>query len=274
MRAGEHDPNCAEYYQALKFNHLTPDTNARNPKTMLSASGLVKRFAGFTAVDHATIEIKKGAITACVGPNGAGKSTLVGLLSGSLRPDSGCILLDGADVTSHPAWRRAGLGLRRTFQNMTGIGEMTVRENLELGMWRQRRSHAGAEAFAHTPDGIAELLGLEAHSHVALSRLPLGIQRKAGIGVAMIGNPSHLLLDEPLAGTESNERAMLLQVFRDLARLDLGIMWIEHDLASVRSAADFLVVVDKGRVIADGPVEAVINNPAVQSSYWGSATNA
>jgi branched-chain amino acid transport system ATP-binding protein len=241
---------------------------------MLCGSNLLKRFAGFIAVDRATVEITRGVITACVGPNGAGKSTLVSLISGSLPLDDGQITLDGVDVTTRSAWARAGLGLRRTFQNTTGIGEMSVLENLELGLWR-RRSGAQTpsvvtEGRSHRADEIVELLNLRPYLHEPLNRLPLGVQRKVGIGVAMIGNPLYLLLDEPLAGTEANDRAMLLEAFRELARLDLGLMWIEHDLASVRSTADVLIVVDKGQVIAHGPVESVVSDPIVQSAYWGS----
>lgn len=241
---------------------------------MLCASNLTKRFAGFTAVDGATVEIMSGVITACVGPNGAGKSTLVNLIAGSLASDEGQITLDGVDVTSCAAWARAGQGLRRTFQNTTGIGEMSVLDNLELGLWRQRsvaQKSAGSTAGkAHPTHEIVELLNLQPYRHELLNRLPLGVQRKVGIGVAMIGKPKYLLLDEPLAGTEADDRAMLLKVFRDLAKLDLGLMWIEHDLASVRSTADVLIVVDKGKVIAHGPVETVVSDPVVQSAYWGS----
>jgi ABC-type branched-subunit amino acid transport system ATPase component len=238
---------------------------------MLCGSNLVKRFAGFTAVDKATVEITRGTITACVGPNGAGKSTLVSLISGSLALDEGRITLDDVDVTSRSAWARAGLGLRRTFQNTTGIGEMSVVENLELGLWRRRSGEhdASAGGKSHRTDEIVDLLHLRPYLHQTLNRLPLGVQRKVGIGVAMIGNPMYLLLDEPLAGTEANDRTMLLKAFRDLARLDLGLMWIEHDLASVRSTADMLIVVDKGQVIAHGPVETVVSDPIVQEAYWG-----
>lgn len=241
---------------------------------MLRAHDLTKRFGGFTATDHVGLTIPRGSITACVGPNGAGKSTLVGLLSGALRADAGRITLDDDDVTALPAWARAGKGLRRTFQTTTGIGEMTVRENLELGAWRMGPDDTSADGRgAARPSGpfeVAKLLALEPHLDDVLSRLPLGIQRKVGIGVALIGRPSYLLLDEPLAGTGANDRSMLLAMFRDLAALDLGILWIEHDLASVRSTADALVVIDKGQAIAHGAVEAVVADPKVQAAYWGS----
>lgn len=239
---------------------------------MLCASNLTKRFGGFTAVDGATLEITRGVITACVGPNGAGKSTLVSLISGSLTPDEGRVTLDGIDITSCSAWERAGRGLRRTFQNTTGIGEMSVLENLELGLWRRRSAEqdSSVPTARHHTHEILELLNLQPYRNDILNRLPLGVQRKVGIGVAMIGNPMYLLLDEPLAGTGANDRTMLLKAFRDLARLDVGLMWIEHDLVSVRSTADFLMVVDKGQVIAHGPVEAVVADPIVQSAYWGS----
>ena len=241
---------------------------------MLRAANLTKNFAGFTAVDDATLEIVGGVITACVGPNGAGKSTLVNLIAGSLALDAGNITLDGVDITSRAAWARAGQGLRRTFQNTTGIGEMSVLENLELGLWRQRAAAqkivGNSSSWVQRAGEILELLKLQPYRNDLLNRLPLGVQRKVGIGVALIGNPKYLLLDEPLAGTEADDRTMLLNVFRDLATLDLGLMWIEHDLASVRSAADFLIVVDKGKVIARGPVETVVADPLVQSAYWGS----
>jgi branched-chain amino acid transport system ATP-binding protein len=238
---------------------------------MLTATNLIKRFSGFTVIDGASLEVPKGKITACVGPNGAGKSTLVGLLSGSIRPDAGTILLDGVEVTYRPAWFRAGEGLRRTFQNTTGIGEMTVRENLELGLWRARVSNQSTRAAASQLGDIAALLGLDAVIDATLYTLPLGVQRKVGIGAAMIGGSSYLLLDEPLAGTEAGDRTMLLELFRDLAGSGLGIMWIEHDLTSVRRTAEFLLVVDKGEVIARGEVEAVVADPKVQNAYWGSA---
>ncbi|MGE0501706.1 MAG: ABC transporter ATP-binding protein [Rhizobiaceae bacterium] len=233
---------------------------------MLIASNLTKRFAGFTVIDDASFSIPKGAITACVGPNGAGKSTLVNLLSGSLMPDTGAIALDDVEITQRPAWFRAGRGLRRTFQNTTGIGEMTVRQNLELGLWR-----TSASKGTSTVEEIVSLLVLDAVVDAPLNTLPLGVQRKVGIGVAVIGGSTYLLLDEPLAGTEAGDRAMLQDLFKDLAARGLGIMWIEHDLTSVRRTAEYLFVVDKGKVIASGAVEAVVADPRVQDAYWGSA---
>lgn len=235
---------------------------------MLTATNITKRFAGFTVIDNASFAVPKGAITACVGPNGAGKSTLVGLLAGSLLADGGVITLDEVEITSKPAWFRAGEGLRRTFQNTTGIGEMTVRQNLELGMWRGNASQRTASARL---EEIIAVLGLGSVIDIDLNRLSLGLQRKVGIGVAMIGGSSYLLLDEPLAGTEAGDRTMLQEVFRELAGRGLGIMWIEHDLASVRRTAQYLFVVDKGQVIATGEVEAVIADPRVQDAYWGSS---
>ena len=230
------------------------------PTAMLVAEGLTRRFGGLLALDDVSLTAQAGCITAIVGPNGAGKTTLFHCLAGSLRPDSGRVLLDGRDVTKLPPDARARRGLVPTFQQGSVFASLTVRENILIGAENRRRDslwHAligrsvpGAQQKA---DDVLERLDLTAWADTLAGDVPTGTIRLIEIGRAFAVGPRVLLLDEPLSGLGTAEARHALDLFSELAAAGLAVLMIEHDPRVVAKIADMVWVIDDGRVVASGP---------------------
>jgi branched-chain amino acid transport system ATP-binding protein len=230
------------------------------PAAMLVADGLTRRFGGLLALDNVSLTAQAGHITAIVGPNGAGKSTLLHCITGSLRPDSGRVLLDGRDVTKLPPDARARRGLVPTFQQGSAFASLTVRENILIGAENQRRDslwHAlvgrsvpGAQQKA---EDILKRLDLMPWADSLAGDVPTGTIRLIEIGRAFAVGPRVLLLDEPLSGLGTAEARHALDLFTELAAAGLAVVMIEHDPRVVAKFADMVWVIDEGRVAASGP---------------------
>jgi branched-chain amino acid transport system ATP-binding protein len=243
----------------------------------LEAIGLRKSFGALKVTDDVTLRLRPGARTALIGPNGAGKTTLVGLLSGTIRPDSGRIDLIGHDITAETPARRVKRGLVRTFQVSSLFAKLTLLENVFLAV----SENAGASRDLWRPAGrrrdlisraeaILERLHLGDQRRHLVTEVSYGVQRLLEIAIALALDPKVLLLDEPAAGIPAAEVAVLLDAVDSLPR-DIAVLMIEHDMHVVRRFATEVSVLVHGRVLMTGPPADVMASPDVRAVYLGSA---
>jgi branched-chain amino acid transport system ATP-binding protein len=241
--------------------------------TVLEAEALTRRFGGLTAVADVSLSIAVGELHAVIGPNGAGKSTLVNLLSGTLPPSSGRVLLGGEDVTGWPSWRLAQAGIGRSFQRTNVLREMSVFENVRLaaqaagfvpGIWLRRAARAAAPIEA----ARAALARVGLDRDGVAGTLSHGELRLLEIAMALATGPRVLLLDEPLAGMGPEEGEKVAALLRELAR-DHAVLLIEHDMDFVFAVADSMTVMVDGRVLEQGAPATIRASDAVREAYLG-----
>src|SRR5215468_7802839 len=233
---------------------------------LLRVENVSKRFGGMLALDRASFSAKAGGITALIGPNGAGKTTLFSIIAGSLPPSDGRIIYDGADVTGEPPHRRARRGIARTFQIVQPFAGLTVRENIAVGAHLSRPARANALAAAGEVArtvGLGELLDRPAASLTVAGRKRLELARALAIA------PRLLLLDEVLAGLNPSEIRDMVPVISAIRDRGVTIVMIEHVMQAVMSLAERVFVLSEGRVIAEGPPEAIAADPRVVEAYLG-----
>ncbi|MER1967726.1 ABC transporter ATP-binding protein [Castellaniella sp. GW247-6E4] len=242
---------------------------------MLRAEGLVKRFGGLAATDHASLAVRIGELHALIGPNGAGKTTLIHQLSGVLAPTEGSIHFAGREITRLPVHERARLGLVRSYQITSVFRRLSVLDNLALavlardggglGLWRPARAdHARYEAAAV----MAGRVGLSARQDRMAGTLSHGEQRQLEIGLALALRPRLLLLDEPLAGMGPDESERMVALLQGL-RGEVSMLLVEHDMDAVFRLADRISTLVSGRVIATGTPDEIHAHPDVQRAYLG-----
>jgi branched-chain amino acid transport system ATP-binding protein len=232
----------------------------------LEVTGVVKRFGGVTALAGVDLALDDGEILGLIGPNGSGKTTLVNCISGALAIDEGEIALAGRPISRAGRVRRARAGIARTFQNLRLFRDLTVRENVAVGVNATRRARRAA------PDVEALLarLRLTDCSREVVSSLPYGRQRRVEIARALAGSPTVLLLDEPAAGLNDSETGELLALLREIRTQDgCSLVVIDHDMNLVIEVSDRVQVLDGGRVIYDGPPREALKQPHVVEAYLG-----
>ena len=248
---------------------------------LLETRALNRRFGGLQAVCDASIAVKAGSITALIGPNGAGKSTLFSLIAGSLRPDSGRVTFDGADITGFPPHAVAALGVGRTFQTTRLFGHMTVLENVMVG--RHIRSRAGFLAgmlnlpstwreereIARGAAAVLDTLQLSVYAHESAGSLAFGVQRLVELARALAAAPRLLLLDEPAAGLNMHETAALGALIAKIRSGGVTVLVVEHDMSLVMDVSDEVIVLDQGRVLVTGTPVQIQKNPDVIRIYLG-----
>lgn len=242
------------------------------------------RFGGVTALDAVTMELLEGELVALIGPNGAGKTTLFNVLSGIQRPAAGDIIYRNQSISLLDPTERARLGVGRTFQTPQAFGSLTVLDNLLLPGWLPRFGGVLADliplpgagraqrAARDRARGVAAFLGVEDTLERYPSELPLGKRRLIELARALCAEPRLLLLDEPASGLDADETerfAELLLRVRDVFRLTL--LLVEHDMQLVLSIADYLYVLNFGKLLAQGAPNDVVSNPAVVAAYLGGA---
>ncbi|TCK30724.1 amino acid/amide ABC transporter ATP-binding protein 1 (HAAT family) [Ancylobacter aquaticus] len=245
---------------------------------VLEVSALTKHYGGVHALDGVSFSIARGELLALIGPNGAGKSTCFNIVNGQIRPDSGRVRLAGRDITGLAPRHIARLGVGRTFQVATVFASMTVLENVQMaliaargqvfGLWTAARHRGHGDALA-----LLEQTGLAAFAARPAATLAYGDVKRLELAMALAGDPALLLMDEPTAGMSSDERQAMIALVRQLTRArGLAVLFTEHAMDVVFGHADRVVVLARGRLIADGSVEAVRDDPAVRAVYLGGAS--
>ncbi len=230
-------------------------------KEILSTEGVVKRFAGFTALNGVSLSFNQLETTFIIGPNGAGKTTFINVASGKLRPDNGRVVFDGTDISGYSPHARVRRGINRTFQIPNLFKNLTVRQNLLVAAsWREEGSRAVEEVM-----NTLKLLGW---AETEVSKLPHGTLRMIELGMAMVTRPKLAFLDEPTAGLNPEEKAHTMGVLRELGKTETLVI-VEHDMDVVFGLSDRVIVMHQGEVLADGVPEEVSKNEAVREVYLG-----
>jgi branched-chain amino acid transport system ATP-binding protein len=262
--------------------HYAADAGGGATSALLEVAGVGMRFGGIVALDEVTFRIAGGRIVGLIGPNGAGKTTLFNCLSRLYRPGRGDIRLNGRSLRHCAAADIAALGIGRTFQASTLFTSMSVLDNVKVGAHARGRNGLLADAFTlpstrgeerrfdETAHAMLAFVGLEAAAERPAAKLSLGARKRVELARALAAKPALLLLDEPAGGLNHEdvmELGVLIRAIRD--RLGITVLLVEHHMGLVMSLSDQVVVLNFGRVIADGPPDVVRNNPAVTEAYLG-----
>jgi branched-chain amino acid transport system ATP-binding protein len=272
----------AERPRPIEFGEMTPIATAPSCDIVLRASSLGLRFGAVDALRDVSVAIAAGEVHAIIGPNGAGKSSLLNCLSGFYRPQRGQVMFADRDITNLSPHRRAAIGIGRTFQGIQTYPSMTVRENILTGYHPRARTgmfgalvywgrvRAEEEALTRKAEAIIEFLELEELRHTTVGDLSYGLRKRVDLGRAIALDPKILIMDEPMAGMNPEEKGDLARFILDIrdAR-KIPIVLVEHDMEVVMDISDTVTVLDFGKVIASGPPDHVRADAAVISAYLG-----
>lgn len=258
---------------------------AAEPAPLLQLQGIHLRFGGIKALQDIGFDVRRGEVRAIIGPNGAGKSSLLNVINGVYQPQQGQIVFDGQPLPQMRPGRAARLGIARTFQNLALFSGMSVLDNIMAGRNLHMRRGLLAQMVRLGPalheevanrrvvERIIDFLEIQAWRKVPVGRLPYGLQKRVDLGRALAMEPKLLLLDEPMAGMNLEEKEDMSRFILE-SREEFGatIVLIEHDMGVVMDLSDRVVVLDYGKQIADDTPEAVRNDPEVIRAYLGTAT--
>lgn len=248
---------------------------------LLEARGITKRFGGLVALDDVSFSVEAGELRGLIGPNGAGKSVMFKTIAGFYRPTQGEVYYDGEDITSWNASRVAERGLVRTFQETTLFQEFTVYENVLVGCHVRARS--GLFAALLRTDGqrqreahektlrVLDFMGLMDRKDQLAMNLPLGSQRTLAVAIALAAEPRLLLLDEPFAGMNPEETRQMMELVRKVRESGVTIVLVEHDMKAVMGLCEKIMVLNFGKLLAEGSPEEIRANRVVVEAYLGAA---
>jgi branched-chain amino acid transport system ATP-binding protein len=239
---------------------------------VLRTEGLTIRFGGLTALNKVDLDIRRGEIRAIIGPNGAGKSTFFNCVTGVLRPTSGRVLFEGADITGLPPNLISRAGIARSYQITNILPNATTLENVRIAAqsrrhgWNMLRNYRNFRDIIEKAEAVLASVGLASKADELASNLSHGEQRNLEIGIALATEPQLLCLDEPTAGMSAAETRDTIQLVREIAK-NLTILIVEHDMPLVMDLADRITVFHYGAVLAEGPPAEIQNNARVLEVY-------
>jgi branched-chain amino acid transport system ATP-binding protein len=248
---------------------------------VLSVEQVGVQFGGLVALSDLNFVVGEGEIVSLIGPNGAGKTTAFNIMTGFLDPTKGMVKYRGTALNGLKPHQVADLGLIRTFQRTSVFPRDTVYDNLLIGLHRQGkvslldallglpRARSSERAQRARATELIRWAGLEARAHDLAGSLSYGEQRLVGVALALAAQPSMLLLDEPVSGMNASETHSFVRLIRGIRDRGVTILLVEHDMPMVMSVSDRIVVLNYGRIIAEGPPEAIRNDPNVIEAYLG-----
>jgi neutral amino acid transport system ATP-binding protein len=263
----------------LHVGEIKPGVAKVDP--IIVADKVTRTFGGLTAVDVDHVEVPRHAITALIGPNGAGKTTFFNLLTGFDKPDTGSWIFDGTALAGIPSFRVARLGQVRTFQLTKALSLLSVLDNMKLGakgqkgenmftallpfLWRAQEEQIEAKAIE-----LLSRFKLDTKAEDYAASLSGGQRKLLEMARALMSDPQLVMLDEPMAGVNPALTQSLLDHILDLKTQGMTVLFVEHDMQMVRHIADWVIVMAEGKIVAEGPPDAVMANPAVIDAYLGS----
>lgn len=248
---------------------------------LMETRGLCRYFGGVKAIHDLNLEVREGLIQSVIGPNGAGKTTLFNVVSGILPPTSGQVFFKGASIGGTAPHRIASMGVTRTFQNLQLFSDMTVQENVMVGMHLKSRGGFFASALKlplvwkeerrirEVSAEILEFTGLGKYASLIAGSLPFGRQRVLEIARALGSEPQLLMLDEPAAGLNNRETSDLSELIGRIREKGITILLVEHDMDLVMEISEHVMVLDQGQKISEGDPELVRNDEKVLKAYLG-----
>jgi branched-chain amino acid transport system ATP-binding protein len=233
---------------------------------LLAVSGVSKQFLGLRAVDDITLSVRQGEIVSIIGPNGAGKTTFFNLLTGQLAPTAGEVRLRGEQINRLAPHARARLGMGRTFQIAKPLIALSALENVMIGAFMRHPKLGTARDMAMA---VLEKVGLAQHARRRAGDLTLSERRRLEVARALALDPEIVLLDEVMAGLNQSEVGQAIELLQGLHADGLTFLIIEHNLKVVRAFSKRVVVLDRGRLIAEGTADQILSSPEVIKAYLG-----
>ncbi len=248
---------------------------------LLQLENIGINFGGLTALESVDFKVEEGRIFSLIGPNGAGKSTVFNIISGIYKPTTGRVLFKGNDITGKKPYFITYHGIARTFQNIRLFKNMTVLNNVMIGCHTNSKAgvigaltrlggvKAEEKEILRISDEVLGIVGLAGKKDVLARNLSYGDQRRLEIARALASSPSLIILDEPAAGMNAQEKQGLMQVIKNICAMGITILLVEHDMKFVMGISDYVVVLNYGQIISMGEPEQVQNDPVVIDAYLG-----
>jgi len=276
-----HAPNTSQKEIAVEaLRNVEAVPGVKKPDPIIVAENVVRQFGGLTAVNVERVEIQRGAITALIGPNGAGKTTVFNLLTGFDKPNSGNWTFNGVELAGVPSHKVARMGMVRTFQLTKALFRLSVMDNMRLGakdqigegilrslfpfFWRKQEAEITARA-----EELLQRFKLDSKKDDFAAALSGGQRKLLEMARALMVEPEIVMLDEPMAGVNPALTQSLLEHIKDLREQGMTVLFVEHDMDMVRDISDWVIVMAEGKVVAEGPPNSVMSNPAVIDAYLG-----